>query len=119
MNLKIKVSKVLPLGNYKAITLYPFIFIKKSYYDKYYGTRGYNRLINHESIHGKQIEELGVLKFYILYIAYFLRLWIFTKRKWDEAYRAIPFEVEAYKFDQDLTYLSNREPFKWREYKHV
>ena len=52
-----------------GITLYPFIFLKKSYFERF-GSQKEQRLaktINHEKIHIKQQVELLVLPFYILY----------------------------------------------------
>lgn len=75
----------------------------------------FKKLVNHESIHIYQQMELFVVIFYILYgLFYFINLIKF--RNHYEAYIHIPFEVEAYKNDQNLTYLENRKLFSWVKY---
>ena len=56
---------LVPKG-YRAITLYPFIFVRNDSdkYDK--------ELINHERIHLRQQKELLVILFYIWYLLDFL-----------------------------------------------
>ena len=52
-------------------------------------------MFQHEMVHQKQMDEYGVLKFYIIYLKdYFLNL--VKYRNHDKAYFNIPFEVEAY-----------------------
>jgi len=122
---KVIPCKWFPFKPYSAITLYKWIIVRKDYLEKVKGTNVWLELLNHEKIHLAQIQELielrgstflGVMNFYLLYVGYFLKLWLFTKRKWDAAYRDIPFEFEAYSFDYDLSYLGRREPFRWKKY---
>lgn len=61
-------------------------------------------LINHELIHVMQINELGVIKFYCLYV------WFFLKYR---SYRRIPFEMEAYHHQSDDTYREHRAYRRW------
>ena len=91
----------------RAITLFPFIFIKDD---------GDDRLINHESIHIAQYRELFVIGFYLVYILDFITGFIKFKNG-REAYYSIRFEKEAYANDHNLKYLENREKFAWRKYK--
>tara|TARA_Y100001970_G_scaffold273158_1_gene370924 strand:+ start:4149 stop:4487 length:339 start_codon:yes stop_codon:yes gene_type:complete len=93
--------------NIGAITLWPFI-ICRSRLDLH--------LLNHESIHIKQQQELLLVGFYFLYVYYWLKgLWRF----WDArlAYYSIPFEQEAYEHEYDLNYLENRKFWAWRHYR--
>lgn len=54
------------------------------------------KLLKHEAVHIKQIADYGLVGFYARYLGYFVReLW--RLRDWNKAYRAIPFEVEAYR----------------------
>ena len=86
-----------------GITLGPFIFIK--------GTAG-ERLRIHESIHWEQYKELGIILFPILYTIFWL--WNLIKlRDGRRAYFEIPFEVEAYENDGDVSYIFNRKKFAW------
>ena len=91
----------------RAITLFPFIFIKDG---------GDDRLINHESIHAAQYRELFVIGFYLVYMWDFIVGFIKFKSG-REAYYTIRFEKEAYANDHNLNYLENREKFAWRKYK--
>ena len=89
--------------NIWAITLYPFI-ICKGKLDQHTRT--------HEVIHLHQQRELLLIGFYLLYVAFWvwgaLRL-----RSFHAAYRAIPFEQEAYANDADPTYPLERKAFSW------
>ena len=72
-----------------AIVLYPFIFM----YDKTDKV-----ILNHERIHEDQMRRHGVLGFYIRYLLQWIRVGF--------KYRKIPFEVEAYKYQEDFEYLN-------------
>lgn len=64
---------------YKAITIPPFgIFIRSKYCDN-------KKILNHEMIHWKQYQELGLLKFYWQYFKQFLKF----------GYDRMPMEIEA------------------------
>ena len=84
--------------NIWAITLYPFI-ICKGELDQ--------RTRTHEIIHLHQQRELLLIGFYLLYVLFWLRgLW--KTGSFHAAYREIPFEKEAYAYDQDPTYPARR-----------
>ena len=108
----VKNSKLVKLINtfnpgVRGITLFPFIFV---------GDEGDDRLINHESIHIAQYRELFVIGFLLLYAWDFL--YGFAKyRNYDDAYRSIRFEREAYANEHDEHYLEMRQRFAWRRYK--
>ena len=91
---------LVPKG-YRAITLYPFIFVRNENdkFDK--------ELINHERIHLRQQKELLVLPFCIWYFLDFL-IKLIRYRNWDKAYRNIIFEREAYGNQSNLDYLKVR-----------
>jgi hypothetical protein len=98
MKYKIVQSKFVAFGLFgvAGIVLYPFVFV----IDK-----NNKRLVNHELIHIEQIKDCGVLKFYVLY------LWYWIKHKF--SYRNIPFEVEAYDNDEDFEYIKTRGRKTW------
>jgi hypothetical protein len=101
--MKIVYNTILPIGKGKiAITLYPYIFVKRKYIKLFT-----KKALNHELIHEAQIKELGLIRFYIMY------LWFFVKGGYK---RANPFELEAYAHDDDLDYLSFRVKNAWRFY---
>lgn len=83
MNVKVIYNSSVPpmLANADGITLYPFIFIRFSESDERTPI-----LLKHELIHIEQIYRMGVIKFYLTYIWYWLRY----------GYRDNPYEVEAY-----------------------
>ena len=90
-----------------GITLFPFIFIRGE---------GDDRLINHESIHIAQYSELFVVGFFLLYIWDFIH-GLIKYKNYNDAYRSIKFEREAYSFEADPHYLEYREPYAWRRFK--
>lgn len=91
---------LLPKG-YRAITLFPFILLKrrKDKVDKV--------LLNHEKIHIRQQLEMLIFLFYIWYgIEFLIRYWQY--KNWNLAYRNISFEKEAYQNEKDYDYLKKR-----------
>jgi|TARA_R110000744_G_scaffold65652_2_gene134563 beta-lactamase regulating signal transducer with metallopeptidase domain len=104
-------NKISILMNIGGITLWPFIVLR----EYYQGTTNYwrskrERIINHESIHIKQQEELLIIPFYVLYILeWFIKLFFYGKK----AYYNISFEREAYNNERDLEYLNNRKKYNW------
>ena len=88
-----------------AITLSRFILIKPNLmYDNK------NRLTataRHEFIHVVQQRESGFLLFILRYFYYFIK----TK-----SYAKIPFEIEAYKHQDEQYYLLKRNKNDWRLY---
>lgn len=109
-----------------GITIWPFIFLRNK------TLVHNNRIVNHESIHLRQQTECGFIGlilvtvvnlilgfewyrlivgaclFYILYIYEFAAQYI-KYRSWIEAYRHIYFEIEAYRYENDTTYLGRRK----------
>lgn len=101
--MKIVYNTILPIGKGKiAITLYPYIFVKRKYIKLFT-----KKALNHELIHEAQVKELGLIRFYLMYI------WFFVKGGYK---RANPFELEAYAHDDDLDYLKYREKYAWKSY---
>lgn len=79
--------KFLRFFRINAIVIYPFVL----YQDRH----PCEAITSHEKIHLRQIKDLGVIKFYYLYLKEYL---IGRKRGLShyEAYRQISFEREAY-----------------------
>lgn len=91
-----------------GITLWPWIIIRP------YRSNDL-KLINHETIHIKQQQELLVILFYLIYILeWFIKLFIYGGPK--SAYRNISFEREAYKFESDFDYINRRNFWSWVRY---
>lgn len=92
-----------------GIVLFPFIiFSDKRFSDN-------KQVMNHERIHVRQVLELLIIPFYLLYIMEFLIRRFSSKSKY-EAYRKISFEQEAYSNDHDQDYLKKRTPYQFAKY---
>lgn len=110
MKIRIRKSNFFVPKGYRAITLYPFIFVG-NHSDKYNKT-----LINHEMIHIRQQRELLVLPFYLWYIFDYVRkLFIYGSRR--KAYRNILFEREAYINESEPSYLMTRKRFAFWKFR--
>lgn len=75
-----------------GIVLYPFIFVND---------KTNKVLVNHERIHEAQINDHGVIGFYWKYFTDWVKVGF--------KYRMIPFEIEAFENEKDLTYLDRRK----------
>ena len=103
------VIKVLPgilSRNIRAMTIYPFIFLKEE------RLRDDKKLINHETIHIKQQLETLIIPFYIWYLLEYL-FRVFQYGEFTKAYRNISFEKEAYRNQYDLKYLEKRKRYSF------
>lgn len=103
--MKIVYNTLLPFKGYKAMTLWPFILVRK-------GMVMTEADLNHEQIHGEQQKELTVVLFYLWYVVeYVIKLIATGSHK--KAYRGISFEREAYRFESDLDYRRRRRRYYW------
>lgn len=99
----ILISKYLVPKGYVGITIFPFVFLKHKH------LKTDINLVNHEKIHLRQQLELLIIPFYLWYgIEFFIRLLVY--KNWNEAYKNISFEREAFSNEKDLNYLKSR-PF--------
>ena len=73
---------------------------------------------NHEMIHLRQAQSCGDswLRFYLLYIWYWLRALPANRQMKHGAYLLNPFEMEAYRHMNNLNYLTNNEANEWRKF---
>tara|TARA_R110002167_G_scaffold70594_3_gene199276 strand:+ start:5101 stop:5484 length:384 start_codon:yes stop_codon:yes gene_type:complete len=98
-----------------GITLYPYIIIRDNPRRLWSNSKQIHKdikLINHESIHIKQQEELLVLPFYILYgVEWLIKFSIYRDAK--KAYKNISFEREAYDNESVINYLEERVRYNW------
>ncbi|WP_460484301.1 hypothetical protein [Capnocytophaga sp. HP1101] len=105
----VRVSNFIVPKGYRAITLYPFIFVRN-------GSDKYDKvLINHERIHLRQQLELLILPFFVWYAIDFL-VKLICYRNWQKAYRNIVFECEAYSNQGNLVYLNTRKIWQFKKY---
>ncbi len=77
----------------------------------------FNALKNHEMIHLRQAQACGDswLRFYLLYIWYWLKALPANRKMKHAAYLLNPFEMEAYARMHDLDYLKGPAT-EWRRY---
>ena len=107
INMKIIYNKIIPWQGFKAINLFGILFVRSKLLKE--------KDINHEAIHSEQMKELLWIPFYIWYlIEFMIKLWIFLDGS--KAYKSISFEKEAYKYENDLTYLDHRKRYNWIKY---
>ena len=107
--MKVIYNKILPFKGFVAMNLFGVLFARKEYQPlgKY--------TLNHEAIHSKQIFELLIIGFYLIYfIEYILRA--IQHGNLHTAYRNISFEREAYQNEKSKTYLQKRKHFAWIKY---
>ena len=80
----------------------------------------YSAMKNHEMIHLRQAQSCGDswIRFYLLYIWYWLRALPANRKMKHGAYLINPFEIEAYRHMNDLHYLDRCEggTLEWRRY---
>lgn len=108
--MKVVFSSVIPFRGFLAITLWPFIFVRRDVACRF--TAVANR---HEHIHGRQQLEMLIIPFFVCYLAEWLvRLIILRDSK--RAYRSVSFEQEAYANENDPAYLATRRPYAWLKY---
>ena len=91
-----------------AITLFPFIIVRKDYDNEV--------TLTHESIHIKQQQEGFIFGFYALYIFYWIR-GIAKGLSSSDAYFEIPYEKEAYANQYNPEYLLTRKKNAWKDYR--
>lgn len=125
-------NDTIPFRGFIAITLWPFIFVRRQAWAKFT-----NDTIRHERIHGRQQVEMllvgiviaavlalcgvgwwSLLALPLFFWCYGLEWLLALVRYGDSrlAYRAISFEQEAYANELDADYLKKRKPFAWLRY---
>ena len=105
--MKIIKNKIIPFGSFLAINLFGYVFTKRELKD--WQKR-------HEEIHSEQMKELLYVPFYLLYVLEFIIKLPFYKFNWNNAYRAVSFEREAYYYQDWRYYISYREKYAWRRF---
>lgn len=100
-------NKILPLGKkFFAINLFGIIFAKGECS---------NVVLNHEKIHSRQMIELFILPFYLIYLMEWMIKLVKYKNNY-KAYSNISFEREAYAHQYDMNYLKKRKRFNFINY---
>ncbi len=132
---KIIYNDYIPLSGFKAMTLWPCVFVRNECKERFTAIDS-----NHEKIHGMQQIETHIvalilavllaavglfswwwvlvspLVYFALYGLEYIVRWVCYGFDTREAYRNISFEQEAYLNENDLTYIKNRHLFASRKY---
>lgn len=103
-------NRIIPFEGYSTINLFGILFTKKDNLSE--------KTLNHESIHTKQMIEMGFIFFYLWYCIEYIIVRFFHSSQ-NKAYRDISFEEEAYAHDTDMEYLKNRKPYSWWKYLKI
>lgn len=105
--MKIIYNNMIPFRGFLAINLLGILFVRKEY-------KGIvnARVLNHESIHTRQMKELLYVFFYILYVAE----WLVRLFLPGNAYHNISFEREAYINEECDDYLQKRKRFAFTKF---
>ena len=103
-------NNIIPFKGFTAMTLWPFVFVRKDEEQNYMHIVGH-----HEAIHGEQQKELLIVFFLLWYgIEWLIKLCYYRNSM--TAYKNISFEREAYKNQNDLAYLDIRKHYAWTKY---
>lgn len=105
-------SKHFPPKGFGAINLFGLIIARKGYGELNDVER------NHERIHTRQMVEMLIIPFYLIYIIeWLIRLIQYQNRI--RAYHNISFEREAYAHMYDLDYLEKRKWYAFINYYRI
>lgn len=99
-------NDIIPFRGFKAINIFGIVFHRRDTLPM----KAAN--INHEAIHSRQMIETAFVVYYLWYVIEWLIRLIICRNS-SQAYRSILFEREAYKHQDDETYLARRKPFAW------
>lgn len=101
-------NNIIPFKGFKAITIFPFVFVRKSASFSDDDKR-------HECIHGEQQKETLIVLFYLWYGIEYLIKWAYYRNR-HMAYKNVGFEREAYDNQRDIVYTDQRKHFAWLKY---
>ena len=130
--MKLIKNKIIPLQGFVAMTVWPFVFVRRECAGKLS-----RATMRHEEIHGEQQKEmltLGLVAasamvvlgfewwssltlplFYIWYGFEWLAKWIYYRDAYT-AYKNVSFEREAFANQRHVGYIDKRVPFAWTSY---
>lgn len=109
-------NSLIPFKGFVAINLFGVVFVRKEVQPPYnFSPREWDKVLNHELIHTKQMQELLYLPFYVWYLLEWLvRLVMYRDRH--KAYRNISFEREAYANQHKWDYNKGRKRYAFLQY---
>ena len=110
MKIKKVYCKHLPFKGYTAMSVYPWIIIRKDNKKKYTPTA--NR---HTQIHLLQQLETAWIFFFVFYALEYIFKLVLTMSHY-RAYKSVSFEQEANNHQGHINYISDRKHFEWIQY---
>ena len=111
MELKKIYTAHFPKKGFKALTIFPFVFVRKDMRDKYVDATE-----RHEKTHALQQIEMLWLLFFVWYgLEYIIKI-VICKFDSDRAYFSISFEQEAYAGQNKFSYNDTRKHYAWIKY---
>lgn len=111
MTIKVVYSENIPLKQFVALTLWPWIIVRQDQREKFTATA-----LRHESTHAHQQIECLFAMFLIIYCLEWLVKICLCGFDADRAYRSISFEQEAYEHQDEFGYNNVRRHFAWCRY---
>lgn len=112
--MKVIYNTFIPFKGYLAINLFGVLFVRKNSDGTCPDLS--ETVLNHESIHSKQMKGLLWIGFYLWYVIEWIVRLIQYKKSHD-AYRNISFEREAYANEDDLEYIDKTmKLYSWTKY---
>lgn len=106
--MKIIKNSLIPLKGFSAITLWPFVFVRKD-------ATITKVTLRHERIHCEQQKEM-LMVFFLLWYAVEWLVKLCYYRNSITAYKNICFEREAYSNESNIVYLDERKPYAFLKY---
>lgn len=115
MKQKIIRNNIIPFNGFLAINLFGIIFLRNHIK---LSKNKFETMVNHESIHTKQMKELFYILFYLWYLIEFI-IRFFTCGNSKQAYKNICFEREAYLNQNNKQYIGTRKKFNFLKYYRI
>lgn len=106
-------NSLIPFKGFVAINLFCVVFVRKDY--EFISVADYQRMLVHEGIHTKQMQELLYLPFYVWYLLEWLIRFVMYRDR-HKAYQNISFEREAYANQHKLDYNKGRKRYAFLRY---
>ena len=111
MRLKKIITKHFPFKGYTALTIFPFVFIRRSSMERFNSVAE-----RHEITHAlQQIETLWIFFLIIYGLEYIIKL-PFCRFDHSRTYRSISFEQEAYMWESNFYYNKIRPHYAWKDF---
>lgn len=98
-------NNIIPIKGFVAMNLFGVLFVRGQ-------ARVTKRMLTHETIHTKQMREMGYVPFYVWYLVEWICK-LAIRWNWYGAYCAVSFEREAYDNEREPDYPDTRTHYAW------